>query len=236
MNDDVGNLTVVIPAYNPTSSLVEFIHQLRAYGIKNIVVVNDGSRACSIKIFDDLRHMCIVLDHTINKGKGCALKTAFEYCVHQFPNAIGIVSADADGQHSCKDILKVGKSLRMGQNKLILGARKFGQNVPFRSKFGNLITRKIFSLLTGHTISDTQTGLRGIPFNRLSQFILLDGKQYEYEMNMLLAATRLGITIEEVPIQTIYLDNNATSHFRPLKDSLKIYFLMLKFILNKNIG
>ena len=80
-------------------------------------------------------------------------------------------------------------------------------------------------------ISDTQTGLRGIPASLLPDMLRVSGEKYEYEMNMLLNAVESNVKLEEVPIQTIYDNNNETSHFNPLKDSLRIYMTILKYSL-----
>lgn len=223
-----NNIVVIIPAYNPPQELVDFTKKLFDLGIKNIVVVNDGSLPNYKKIFDSLK--TVVVNHTINMGKGRALKSAFNYCLNNFKNITGVVTADADGQHAIKDIVNIVRILDLKKRNLIIGAREFDKSIPFRSKFGNLITRKIFSLITGQKIKDTQSGLRGIPFEYLSKLISLPGEQYEYETNMLLHTKNFGISIKEIPIKTIYIDNNKSSHFNPIFDSLKIYFLIIRFM------
>ena len=64
----------------------------------------------------------------------------------------------------------------------------------------------------------------------MKQFIDTKGERFEFETNMLIETKEKDIPILEVPIETIYIENNATSHFNPLKDSLKIYAVFGKFL------
>ena len=85
-----------------------------------------------------------------------------------------------------------------------------------------------FELRTGVRINDTQTGLRGIPFKYLNNFCNVEGARYEYEINMLLFAVENNIKIIEEPIECVYLNNNKSSHYRMIKDSIKIVSKILK--------
>jgi glycosyltransferase involved in cell wall biosynthesis len=221
----------LIPAYNPDEHLLQLINSLIESGINNLIIVNDGSSIESEFIFEQINKIkqCVVLTHAVNLGKGRALKTGLNYCYLHFPDVIGVVTADADGQHLPEDILKTAKSLKNDQDKLILGARSFDRSTPLKSLIGNVITRMLFSFLVGIRISDTQTGLRGIPRKYIPAFLLLDGERYEFEMNMLIGAKKHAIKLKEEKIDTIYIENNRSSHFNPLIDSMKIYFLLIRF-------
>lgn len=112
---------------------------------------------------------------------------------------------------------------------IVLGVRSFTGPVPLRSRAGNAFTRRMFRLATGRDVRDTQTGLRGFPARVLPWLRSLPGDRFEYEFRMLLAAPGAGIDLVEVPISTIYLDENSASHFRPLADSARIYAPLLRF-------
>lgn len=112
---------------------------------------------------------------------------------------------------------------------LVLGVRTFAAGVPIRSRFGNALTRRAFRAATGTDVSDTQTGLRGFPAATLPWLQTVPGDRFEYEFRMLLDAARAGVGIVEVPIRTVYLDGNASSHFRPLADSARIYAPLARF-------
>jgi putative flippase GtrA len=101
--------------------------------------------------------------------------------------------------------------------------------VPLKSRLGNAITRQVFNFLSGQRVRDTQTGLRGLPASALPDMLELPGDRYEYEMNMLLEASRYSLKLREIDIETVYINNNSGSHFNPLKDSWRIYKSILMF-------
>ena len=225
---------ILIPAYKADSKLVVLIKQLADLGATQIVVVNDGSSEQYNSIFTqvDAIPICEVIQHAVNQGKGRTLKTGINWILSKYPEVNGIITADADGQHSPEDIMAVVQMMINNPKALIVGCRQFDGAIPLRSRLGNSLTRLIFRLLAGVKISDTQTGLRGIPHSFLAASILMEGERYEYEINMLLTAVREKLSIVEIPVSTIYLDNNASSHFSPLFDSFKIYFLLFRFFLS----
>ncbi|MDF2535870.1 MAG: glycosyl transferase [Bacillales bacterium] len=231
--------TVLIPALNPDDRLLELVNELNSKFKPTIIVVNDGSKTDSDEIFDKLKEIpnCSVITHPINLGKGMALKSGFAYFLENFPHSVGVVTADCDGQHTAKDIEMVGNTLLEFPNKMVLGVRSFiRKDIPFRSWFGNTLTIKSFKFLTGINISDTQTGLRGIPAVHMNFFSSLTGKRFDYELNMLLGCKQNGIEIHETKIRTIYLDHNSSSHFNPFVDSIKVYFVLIKFISSSSIS
>ena len=117
------------------------------------------------------------------------------------------------------------------KNKVILGVRNFsGDDVPFKSRVGNNMTSFVFKFACGLNISDTQTGLRAIPAQFLKTFCEVKGERFEYETNMLLELRQSNIGFVEVPIQTVYIEENASTHFNPIKDSIKIYGVIFKFL------
>ncbi len=139
------------------------------------------------------------------------------------------MTADADGQHLPEDVAKVAEAFLRHPRSLVVGARRFARGIPFRSRLGNVTTRYAFRLLVGGNLTDTQSGLRCIPMGLVPELIPLTGERFEYEMNMLILAKKKRIAMREVEIATVYLENNRSSHFNPLIDSMKIYFLLLRF-------
>jgi putative flippase GtrA len=128
-----------------------------------------------------------------------------------------------------EDIIRVADCTAESNNKIVLGARQFSGRVPFRSAVGNSVTRAVFSFASGEAISDTQTGLRGFPMTMLPWLIKIEGKRFEYEMNMLLQAKPSSYGITEIKIATVYHSGNSSSHFRAIQDSLRVCFPFLKF-------
>ncbi len=227
------DIFVIVPSYKPNEKIMtNFMKELKK-SFKNIIIVNDGSGDSFDSYFNSFKKDAILLTHHINQGKGRAIKTAFNYLLSEHPNFTAAVTADCDGQHSVIDINKCAEKVIENPNSLVLGTRDFNQkNVPKKSKFGNKITRNVFKMFIGLNITDTQTGLRGFSNKTAKIFLKTKGERYEYETNMLIDCKENNIKINEVDIQTIYIDNNKTSHFNPLKDSLSIYKLFLKYIVS----
>ena len=174
---------------------------------------------------------CHLLRHAVNSGKGRALKTGFEFFCSRFQDRPGLVTADGDGQHRPADILRVAEEFDKRPTELVLGARRFSGKVPLRSRLGNRIMSSLFGPLAGQRISDTQTGLRAIPAAFVKALSAVEGERFEFELAMLIAAGQRGIRLREVPIETVYLDGNRASHFDPLRDSLKVFLLLVRSFL-----
>lgn len=229
---DFRLIPVLIPAYKPGEALVRLIGDLIAAGISSIVVVDDGSgeefATCfaSVAGFPEVH----LLRHATNLGKGAALKTGLNHVLVHVPQCLGVVTADADGQHHPDDILRVLQRLGTAKNgALVMGVRQFSDHVPLRSRIGNQITRFFLLWVVGQRLSDSQTGLRGIPRDLIPHLLRLPASGYDFELDMLLACKHQACPIEEEPIRTIYLDGNSSSHFRPVLDSMRIYFLLFRF-------
>ena len=223
---------IIIPALNPDERLLRLTEELRNLCDFPVIVVDDGSGRETQYIFNKIARIgnYEVLHHVNNKGKGAALKTGVAHALAAHPDCIGYVTADADLQHSPQDILRVARALNYHPDSLILGTRDFSAaDVPFKSRWGNRITSVVFRLSMGVRCPDTQIGLRGIPAGFAEDCLSVPGERFEYEMNFLLTAARKKLSFEAVPIETIYLEGNRSSSFHPIRDSLLIYWNILKF-------
>ena len=224
---------VIVPAFQPGQPLVDLVEQLLLDPARVIIVVDDGSTPEHKGIFDKLRGKSRVhlLRHAVNLGKGQALKTAFDFFLLNVPAThVGVVTADADGQHLADDICKVSAALAAAPTELVLGSRDLDGPIPWRSAFGNRLTRYIFSALLGVRIQDTQTGLRGIPRPVIGDLLQLTASRYAFELEMLVKAVERGLRVREVPIRTVYDESNQDSHFKPVRDSLRIYFVFMRVV------
>lgn len=232
-------VTVLLPCLNPDNRLTLLVRELFELGIGDFIIVDDGSDSEHSSPFEALKELpyCTILNHPKNRGKGAALKTGFSHFLLSNTKNIGVVTADGDSQHKAKDIIACANQLLQAPDLLILGVRDFTQaNIPPRSRYGNRLTSFIFKLTCGISVSDTQTGLRGIGRKNLPPLLLLSGERFEYETNMLLEAKRRAIPIKEVCIQTVYEGDNSGSHFNPFVDSLRIYRLIFAFSLSSAVG
>lgn len=229
-------IAVIIPALDPDERMVTLVGELHNAGYKNIILVDDGSTIPNRQYFKKCKetYNVKIIRHVVNFGKGIALKSAFNHILNQRPELAGAVTVDCDGQHVLKDINTCAKLTYENSDKLILGCRRFDKKeIPLRSRFGNKMTKQVIRLLCGIHVSDTQTGLRGLPLPLIRDYFAnVKGERFEYEMNMLIAAREYQIPIHEFSIETIYLANNESSHFNPFIDSIRIYKVFLKFMVS----
>ena len=237
-----GGVYFIIPSLNPSGLLIGVLASIREYTekheyakklLRGIVVVNDGSAAGYDGFFEraEKDFGCKVLRHAVNLGKGRALKTAFNYILSLGEEDVaGAVTLDSDGQHSAHDAFRCALCLIEHPDSLILGVRNFdGPDVPKKSRRGNKITRFVMNLMCGVSVSDTQTGLRALPLSFMKKAMNIEGERFEYETNMLIRCRDFSIPIREVKIETIYINKNASSHFNPLRDSIKVYGYFIKY-------
>ncbi|MBP3815685.1 MAG: bifunctional glycosyltransferase family 2/GtrA family protein [Firmicutes bacterium] len=218
----------LIPAYEPDEKMLALAKELKIDNFE-MVFVNDGSGEDKNEIFREAATYGKVLVHEVNKGKGEAIKTGLKYICENFFAPYVVVTVDADGQHKVKDAIRVCEVAEGKRNTLVLGSRKFTGKVPLRSRLGNTITRLVYRLTSGMKVYDTQTGLRGFSDSLMGDMLNISGSRYEYEMNVLMTFAKGDKPIEEVWIDTVYLDENASSHFDTVKDSYRIYKEIIKF-------
>ena len=226
---DLHNISVVLPSLDPDDKLIAVIDGLLEAGFSDIILVNDGSKPENLHYFETAAtHPEVhLLHHSVHRGKGAALKTAFTWFLENRPNGAGVVTVDGDNQHHPADTRACSEQM-LRSRKVVLGCRDFSlPHVPKRSRMGNRITCGVFKVMVGMTISDTQTGLRAIPTDAVRAFNEVKGDRFEYETNMLLAMKEQGIAFEEVKIRTVYIEENKSSHFRAVRDSVRIYKLIL---------
>ena len=227
---DLSKVSVVLPSLDPDDKLITVIDGLLEYGFTDIILVNDGSKPENLHYFETAaQHPEVhLLHHEVNRGKGAALKTAFSWFLENRPEGRGVVTVDGDNQHHPEDTRACTLHM-LSHDRIVLGVRDFDQpDVPFKSRNGNKITSLVFKIFVGMTISDTQTGLRAIPRHDLALLNAIAGDRFEYETNMLLSMKKHNIPFDEVKIRTVYIEENKSSHFRAVRDSWRIYKLILR--------
>lgn len=214
---------VLIPAYEPDNELVKLTEGLVAKGF-SVLVVDDGSGERFAPFFDKVRNNATVLTHEQNRGKGAALKTGMRHIRDHMPECKYFVTCDADGQHRIEDVIRVTEKLH-DKNKFVLTIRERKNNtkVPLRSKIGNNLSRFVYAMLTNRYLSDNQSGLRGFAVSHIDWMVNVEKDKYDYEMNVLYYAAKMGLKVCTLPIEAIYIGNNESSHFNPIADTVRIY-------------
>lgn len=224
--DNTRRAVILIPSLEPDDRLIAYADRLMEGGFRHIVIVDDGSSEKYQPIFSaiDAKEGCTVLHHGVNRGKGCALKTGYAFIKENYPDAAGIITADADGQHTVEDCIRLSEKLMEGKDAMYLGSRDFDlPDIPPKSRFGNKTTSMVFKLLYGCYLPDTQTGLRAFPMQEIDFMMEVEGDRFEYEMNVLIASRMKKLEMIPVTITTVYENENAGTHFHPIRDSWRIY-------------
>ena len=221
----------LIPAYMPDEALIEITKELHNRGF-TVIVIDDGSQSEYDEVFNKAEEFAKVIRYKKNKGKGNALKKGLRFIKASYPPPYTVVTVDADGQHRIKDVINVFNYAAKYPGDVVIGCRNLEKDDPIKSRIGNSITNFLYKVTTGARLNDTQTGLRAFSDSSIDIAINAKGSRYEYEINMLLDFTK-AIKVREIPIETVYIDNNRSTHFRPFKDSAIIYSQFFTNKLNK---
>jgi glycosyltransferase involved in cell wall biosynthesis len=232
-------VALVIPAFRPPRLLPHLIDRISSldseHVIESIVIVDDGSEGAYAQTFEAVSRLprVTIVRRNANGGQGAALKTGIGHAIAAAPDLAGVVTADADGQHAPEDIVKIARAFAARPDALLLGIRTFGADVPLRSRFGNILTHYLVAWLAGLRVADTQTGLRGWPRRGCERNLSNGADGFEYNLATLLAAAAAGDPIVEMPIRTIYEPGNPSSHFRPVRDSVRIYRVLFEHAMRR---
>ena len=221
---------VVIPALDPPVTLLGFVNELRAHAMVPIVIVNDGSSSQSVfRQIEGLEDVTVI-HHEVNRGKGEALKSGFRHLL-SCEALTTVVTVDADGQHLANDVARIWCAVDSEPDALVLGTRSLEGDIPVKSAVGNRAIRSVLKLTSSLHLGDSQTGLRALPRHLAERCLEIRASRYAFELEMLLLAKQMEITIREVAITTIYIDRNRATHFRPVLDSLRIFWVIVRFSL-----
>ena len=206
---------MVVPAYNAAKYIPELITRLRLYVCdSNILFVNDGSKDNTLELLKEYNVNHITFNQ--NKGKGAALKAAFDYAIEK--NFRSVLTIDADLQHLPEDIPKFF-ALDNGK-RLVMGTRDISmeKDMPFQRWLTNNLTSLIISIFSTQRVRDSQSGYRLIPVELLKA-LRLKTIGYDFESEMLFKSGVVGCEVAEVQIATIY--DGSTSYINPLKVTLR---------------
>lgn len=209
---------LVIPAYEAAGSIASVVERSLAVSMgESVLVVDDGSTdETGERAREAGAH---VLCHEHNQGKGAALQTGFEYWMDE--GVDGVVTLDADGQHLPEEIHKLLVAAARGAD-LVLGVRShlFAEMTALR-RSSNKLSTGLISYAADHSVSDVQTGFRFYS-RRLIEEIGLRESGFEAESAVFVRSARRGLEIVTTPIELGFADGVSTSHFKPMRDSVRI--------------
>ncbi|MCL5772095.1 MAG: glycosyltransferase family 2 protein [Actinobacteria bacterium] len=228
-NNDYSKVAILIPAYNEGKYIKAVINKCINYNL-DIIIINDGSTDNTNEILKEFKseNKIIVINHDINKGKGEALKTGFNYIINN--NYSGVITIDADGQHDTNEIQNFLNEIKNNNPDLIIGSRfQNTKGMPFIRKFVNFFTSWIISSIAGKKIEDVQSGFRYINRDVLKN-IKLETKNFDTEPELILKAGWLNYDIKNIPIKTIYYPGEIKSHVNPVIDTIKFFKLVFRSI------
>ncbi|HEX7706646.1 MAG TPA: glycosyltransferase family 2 protein [Thermoanaerobaculia bacterium] len=217
-------IVALIPALNAEKTLPAVVVAARAQ-IEPVVVIDDGSSDATGEVARAAG--AVVLRHDINRGKGGALKTGFAWALENGYD--GVITLDADGQHLASEIRRFLEAARSeGAADLIIGGRShlFEQMLP-RRRMANRFSAWSIAKVSGVPISDSQSGFRFYSA-RLIRDIELRTDRFDLESEVIVRAGRSGYRIATIPIELGFVDGVATSHYRPLLDTLRIAWTVLR--------
>lgn len=193
-------LTVVIPVYNEPVTVAEIVNRVRALPIsKQIILVDDGSTDGTSQTLQQLSQLpeVVLLTHTVNRGKGAALQTGFEYAQGRF-----VIVQDADLEYDPADILRVIEPLQTGQSDVVYGSRYLEnsqQDPSWLHRFGNWGLTTFSNLLTGQRLTDMETCYKAFRRDLLQQ-LHIEQARFGFEPEITAKLARRGVTIREVGV------------------------------------
>jgi glycosyltransferase involved in cell wall biosynthesis len=211
---------VIIPTYNNHKTLSRIINSVLEQS-SNIIIVNDGSTDSTKQIIDTYSNIHTI-HFPINKGKGVALREGIKKARSlNFDYAITI---DSDGQHFPSDIPNFINDINTNGDSLIIGSRNMTHaDIPKKSSFGNKFSNFWFWFETTNKLSDTQSGFRLYPLNKIPKKYFTT--KFEFEIEIIVRSAWKGINVKNIPINILYDPNERVSHFRPFKDFTRISIL-----------
>ncbi len=216
-------ILALIPAYNEEITIKAVVRQTMKY--LPALVADDGSTDATVKLSREAGAM--IVQNEKNLGKGAALRNGFRYALKNSCQAVLIL--DADGQHDPNEIPLFLESYQQHKSNLIIGMRDFTQ-MPFTRRLANSLGGVLVNRLTKEPIPDNQSGYRLIDAKVMN--LLLDSQEmgFEFEVEMIFACLYAGLSIDWVPIKTIYA--NEDSHISPLSH-INNYFRILRRVSKK---
>jgi glycosyltransferase involved in cell wall biosynthesis len=216
-------IAAVIPALNAERSLGAVVRGTGRH-LDVVVVVDDGSSDRT----SDVALACgaTLLRHELNRGKGRALKTGFAWALRN--GFDGVITLDADGQHLPEEIPKLLHARCETEADLIIGGRAHHfEGMKARRRMANRLSAWTIAKASGIEVSDSQSGFRFYAAD-LIRNVTLRADGFAMESEVIVRAGRSGYSIVTVPIELGFVDGISTSHYKPVNDSVRIAWTVLR--------
>lgn len=213
-----------IPAFNEEKNIGSIITNLKKK-YDHVLVCDDGSSDSTAIVASDMG--ANVVKHSKNLGYGAAIKTIFNEA--KKTNCDILVTFDADGQHQISEIDDILQPIIQNTADIVIGSRFLGKtkNLPKYRKFGIKTITGLTNIMTGSSISDSQSGFRSY-----SQKVLQGISPIESGMGIsteiLIKATKKKMRITEIPI-TISYENNTHSK-EPISHGTSVVISTVKHV------
>lgn len=215
-------IAALIPAYREAAAIADVVQRTLPQ-VDLVLVVDDGSPDETARLAREAGAEVIV--HSVNQGKGAAMKTGMTTLTARGYDYIMLL--DGDGQHAPEEISRFTALARAGTAYVVVGNRfENVKGMPLVRLFINSLMSTIISNACGVRIPDTQCGFRLIRSSLVS-YIMGSSDHFDFETEMLLLASRAGFTIQSVPVSTIY--GAEKTKIRPVQDTIKFIKLMLRW-------
>ena len=213
---DQNLVAAAIPAYDAEATVGEVVRRTNRI-LETVVVIDDGSSDSTSRAARDAG--ATVLAHPRNLGKGRALRTAFDALFARGFEMV--VTLDADGQHLPEQIPALIEAARGGA-ALVIGSRThLYAQMHWARRASNTWSSRAISRLAGQPLRDVQCGFRLYTRELVARTGFVEPR-FEAESAVVIRAARLGLEMAWVPVDLGFTDGRATSHYRPIVDSLRI--------------
>jgi glycosyltransferase involved in cell wall biosynthesis len=222
----LDKICILIPAYNAQKTLGFVLKKIEPLKIDTFVV-DDGSSDETKSVA--LENGVQLLEHSLNLGKGAALRTGFQYILRRGYHMV--ITLDADGQHDPSEIPSLLKIFQSVNPDILIASRaaEFGK-MTFLRRFWNRLGVKAVARLCHSDITDSQSGFRLIRAEVLKGVDLFTSR-FETELELLINACKRGFSVLSVPIKTQNVDGTGSSHFRPVVDTWLVCKIFLRSLL-----